>query len=55
MKVSRGGRRPGAGRKKIANVRTQIPVSEKVRKLIEKRAKSEGKTLAAVIEEQFVC
>jgi len=53
MKVTRGGRRPGAGRKKIGNVRMQILVSEKVRKLIEKRAKREGKTLSAVIEEQF--
>jgi hypothetical protein len=53
MKVSRGGRRP-AGRKKIGNVRMQILVSKKVPKLIEKRAKREGKTLSAVIEEQFV-
>ena len=54
MKVTRGGRRPGAGRKSIGNVRMQILVSEKVRKLIEKRAKKEGKTLSAVIEEQFI-
>jgi len=32
----------------------QILVSEKVRKLIEQRAKKEGKTLSAVIEEQFI-
>jgi hypothetical protein len=31
----------------------QIFVSEKVRRLIERKARKEGKTLSAVIEEQF--
>jgi hypothetical protein len=51
--VTHGGRRLGAGRKKIGNVRMQIFVSEKVRRLIERKARKEGKTLSAVIEEQF--
>ncbi|MGH8092397.1 MAG: hypothetical protein ACREIF_02845 [Chthoniobacterales bacterium] len=52
MPTSRKGQ--GAWRKRIGNVRIQILVSEKVRKLIEKRERREGKTLSAVIEEQFV-
>lgn len=43
IKVTHGGLRQGAGRKRIGNVRMQILVSEKARKLIEKRAKREGK------------
>lgn len=51
--VTHGGRRVGIGRKKTGKVRMQILVSEKVRRLIEHRAAKEGKTLSAVIAEQF--
>ena len=53
MTASRGGVRPGAGRKPTGHVPLRLNVSPAVRKRIEAEAKKRNTTLSAVVEEAF--
>lgn len=53
MTATRGGVRPGAGRKPTGHVPLRLNVSPAVRKRIEAEAKRRDITLSAVVEEAF--
>ncbi len=50
MRVSRGGSRPGAGRKPTGHVRIGLSLSPRAKAALERRAKKEHKTMSSIVE-----